>query len=215
MESPLRRYIQFMSLLRQFFGGDSEFDDRRWSWVYCIPPVVVAAVCFGLGSAPNGNPKAQAFVLLVLALVSTMCCWRWAVKLVKSGVSAADYVKGTTTSRMMVWFWAVFGGLALLTPVVGFGVEVWIPLWESPLYTFAGIGSLLLTAGPAYKEYKEIIRVRRPQSAVSPDDVEPVSRSVHTKSSFTKALPSFLTTLVFAAALSSWLSGRAARRTRI
>lgn len=91
-----------------------------------------------------------------MAELSMLFCWRWAFKLSKSCATAADYVKGTTTSRMMVWFWVLFGILLLTSPLVGLGAAVWLPLWETPLFTFAGMGSVLLTAGPAYKEYKEV-----------------------------------------------------------
>lgn len=199
-----------MGSWRQFFQGGSGLDDRRMSWVYSLPPLVLAALCLGLWSSPNGDPKVQAYLLLGLALFSMMFCWRWAFKLSRSCASTADYVKGTTTSRMMIWFWAVFGGLALATQAVGMGVEVWLPLWGPPLYTFAGIGSILLTAGPAYKEYKEIVHINSWPIA-PPRDGEPTVPAIPTKTRF-RAVPSLVAALVLAAALPSWLLGRRAGR---
>lgn len=78
------------------------------------------------------------------------------VQVIQSCATAADYVKGTTTSRMMVWFGYSSAFCSLHPPLLGLGAAVWLPLWETPLFTFAGMGSVLLTAGPAYKEYKEV-----------------------------------------------------------
>lgn len=196
-----------MGVRRKLFRGGLRLDDRRMSWVYSAPPLVVGAVCFGLWGAPDGDAKAQAYLLLGLALVSMMFCWRWAFKLARSGASTADYVKGTTTSRMMVWFWAVFGGLALASPAAGVGVDVWLPLWAPPLFTFAGIGSVLLTAGPAYKEYKEVIHTDAPQ--LDPlGGLEPRQPAMHALTRFTRARPALAAALVLAAAVPSWLLGR-------
>lgn len=202
-----------MGSLRQFFQGGLGLDDRRTSWVYSLPPLVLTALCLGLLNTPNGDPKVQAYLLLGLALFSMMFCWRWAFKLSRSCTSTVDYVKGTTTSRMMVWFWAVFGGLALATQGAGMGVQVWLPLWGPSLYTFAGIGSILLTVGPAYKEYKEIVYINSWLTAPS-RDVDRAMPTVHTKTRSTRALPSLAAALVLAAALPSWLLGRRVGRSQ-
>jgi hypothetical protein len=57
----------------------------------------------------------------------------------------------------MVWFWAVFGFISSVAPQIGIGGHSFVPLWESALGTFAGVGSVLLTAGPAYKEYRDAL----------------------------------------------------------
>jgi len=54
-----------------------------------------------------------------------------------------------------MWYWMVFGSAALVAEVLDVGTQMFAPLWESSLLTFGGVGSILLTAGPAYKEFRE------------------------------------------------------------
>jgi hypothetical protein len=49
----------------------------------------------------------------------------------------------------------------------GLGAQSIIALFEGQLWTFAGMGSLLLTVGPAYSEYKEATKVRNDANEAS------------------------------------------------
>jgi hypothetical protein len=125
------------------------------TWVYLVPVLVICSLFAGVLRGADGDPKLQVLTLLGLAMISMVVCGIWAWKLSRTQLSASDYVKGTTTSRMMLWFWGLFGLLAFGGEAVGIGAKSLIPLWESSFLTFAGIGSVLLTVGPAYKEYRE------------------------------------------------------------
>ncbi|MEG9250002.1 hypothetical protein V6S67_18075 [Arthrobacter sp. Soc17.1.1.1] len=79
----------------------------------------------------------------------------WAIRISRKPGSAAGYVKATTTSRIMVWFWLALGVTTTVTALFGMDTEDFMPLFEDSLAGFIGIGSILLTAGPTYAEYKE------------------------------------------------------------
>lgn len=130
-------------------------DDRKTSWVYLVPVGVLLAVFFGVLQGPNGDSKLQAALLLGLAALAMGICWVWARTLSKAALSPVDYIKGTTTSRTMLWYWMVFGTASLVAEVIDVGSQMFATLWESSLLTFGGVGSILLTAGPAYKEFRE------------------------------------------------------------
>lgn len=55
----------------------------------------------------------------------------------------------------MVWFWLALGATAVVTSFFSIGAEDFMALLEESLIGFIGIGSILLTAGPAHVEYKE------------------------------------------------------------
>ncbi|KQQ96341.1 hypothetical protein ASF72_18915 [Arthrobacter sp. Leaf141] len=130
-------------------------DDRKTSWVYLVPVGVILLVFFGVLQGPNGDSKLQAALLLGLAALAMGICWMWASTLSKAELSLVDYIKGTTTSRTMLWYWMVFGAASLVADVLDVGTQMFASLWESSLLTFGGVGSILLTAVPAYKEFRE------------------------------------------------------------
>lgn len=130
-------------------------DDRNTSWVYLVPVVIIVSIFAGVLQGQDGDSKLQAALLLGLAAVAMMTCWVWAGKLSKLQLTLVNYVKGTTTSRMMLWFWVVFGTSSVGAEAIGIGSRIFMPLWESSILAFGGVGSILLTAGPAYKEYRE------------------------------------------------------------
>lgn len=117
--------------------------------------MLIALVLLGVSDDPSSDTKVQALTVLGLAAASMLVCFYWAYSLRRASVSVVDYIKGTTASRTMLWFWGVFGSFSLIAPMTGIGGESFIPVWKSALWTFAGIGSVLLTAGPTYKEYRE------------------------------------------------------------
>lgn len=92
---------------------------------------------------------------LACAFGAMMICLIWAIKISRMTGSDAAYVKATTTSRVMVWFWLALGATTLMTALLGIHTEDFMPLFEDALIGFIGIGSILLTAGPAYAEYME------------------------------------------------------------
>lgn len=131
-------------------------DDRKLCWVYYLLVLtLIALVLLGVSDDPDSDTKVQALTVLGLAAVSMLVCFYWAFSLRRASVSVVDYIKGTTASRTMLWFWGVFGSFSLIAPMAGIGGESFIPVWKSAIWTFAGVGSVLLTAGPAYKEYRE------------------------------------------------------------
>lgn len=130
-------------------------DDRKAFWAYLVVVGLVAVALVNLVDDPASDTKVQALTVLGLALTSMVVCFYWAFSLQRASVSVVDYIKGTTASRTMVWFWAVFGSISAASPLIGIGEQSFVPLWESALGAFAGMGSVLLTAGPAYKEYRE------------------------------------------------------------
>lgn len=130
-------------------------DDRKTSWVYVVPVVIIASIFAGVLQGQDGDSKLQAALLLGLAAIAMVTCWIWAARLSKLPLTLVDYVKGTTTSRVMLWFWVVFGISSAGTEAIGIGSKSFMPLWESSILAFGGVGSILLTAGPAYKEYRE------------------------------------------------------------
>lgn len=132
-------------------------DDRKSYWAYLLIVGLVAVALVNLGDDPASDTKVQVLTVLALAVISMVICFYWAFSLQRASVSVVDYIKGTTASRMMLWFWAVFGSISAVAPLIGIGGQSFVPLWESALGAFAGIGSVLLTAGPAYKEYREAL----------------------------------------------------------
>lgn len=130
-------------------------DDRRTSWVYLVPLGMIFSVFVGVLKGPDGDPKLQAALLLGLATIAMAICWIWARRLSKLQIEVVDYVKGTTTSRMMLWFWVIFASSSFGAEALGVGSTSFTPLWESSLLAFGGVGSILLTVGPAYKPYRE------------------------------------------------------------
>lgn len=132
-------------------------DDRKSYWAYLLVVGLVAVALVNLGDDPPSDTKVQVLTVLGLALTSMVICFYWAFSLKRASVSAVDYIKGTTASRTMLWFWAVFGSISAVAPLIGIGGKSFVPLWESALGAFAGIGSVLLTTGPAYKEYREAL----------------------------------------------------------
>lgn len=132
-------------------------DDRKAYWVYLVVFGFVAFVFVNLIDDPTSDTKVQALTVLGFALISLGVCFYWAFSLQRASVSVADYIKGTTASRTMAWFWAVFGSISAIAPTLGIGGQAFVPLWDSALGAFAGIGAVLVTAGPAYKEYREAI----------------------------------------------------------
>jgi hypothetical protein len=130
-------------------------DDRKAYWAYLVVMGLVAVALVNLVGTPASDTKVQALTVLALALISIVVCFYWAFNLHRVSVSVVDYIRGTTASRTMVWFWAVFGSISAVAPLAGIGEQSFVPLWDSALGTFAGMGSVLLTAGPAYKEYRE------------------------------------------------------------
>lgn len=155
----MARYLRLMKLkplTQRAIGGLRRLaDDRRTAWVYLIPIFVIFSLFIGVLKGPNGDPKVQAIALLGLAMISIVVCAVWAGNLSRTDLSGPDYVKGTTTSRMMLWFWVILGFLSFGGEAVGIGARSLIPLWESSFLAFAGVGSVLLTVGPAYREYRE------------------------------------------------------------
>lgn len=99
--------------------------------------------------------KWPATAALACALVTMVICLVWAIKLSRKEISDASYIKATTTSRVMIWFWLALGGTTAVTALLGIGAETFMALFEESLFGFIGVGSILLTAGPAYAEYKE------------------------------------------------------------
>ncbi|MGX9902048.1 hypothetical protein ACW0JT_23510 [Arthrobacter sp. SA17] len=119
--------------------------------------VLIAFVEVQIWDDALSDAKVQAIAALGLAIVSMIVCFFWAFSLWRATVSSVQYVRGTTTSRSMVWFWAMVGAMSAGAPITGIGGQSFVPLWEHGLVTFAGLGSVLLTVGPAYKEYREAI----------------------------------------------------------
>lgn len=132
-------------------------DDSRSFWVYLPVVVLIAFVEVQIWDDALSNVKVQAIAALGLAILSMIVCFFWAFSLWRATVSSVQYVCGTKTSRSMVWFWAVVGAISAGAPFTGIGGQSFVPLWEHGLVTFAGLGSVLLTVGPAYKEYREAI----------------------------------------------------------
>lgn len=132
-------------------------DDRKSYWAYLVVVGLVAVALVNVVDDPDSDTKVQVLTVLALALTSMVICFYWAFSLQRASVSVVDYIKGTTASRAMLWFWAVFGSISAVAPLVGIGGQSFVPLWGSGLGAFAGIGSVLLTAGPAYKEYREAL----------------------------------------------------------
>jgi hypothetical protein len=95
-------------------------------------------------------------------------CLAWAIKLSRKAISDARYIKATTTSRVMVWFWLALGATAAVTSPFGIDTQDFMPLFEDSLNGFIGIGSILLTAGPAYAEYKEAQHAGRKGKLMKP-----------------------------------------------
>jgi hypothetical protein len=144
-------------------------DDRKSSWVYLTVLCFIALIFVSLLDAPASDTKVQALAVLGFALISTGVCSYWAFSLQRALVSVEQYIKGTTASRTLIWFWAVFGSISVLAPKLGISGQAFLPLWDSALGAFAGMGAVLLTAGPAYKEYREamatIQRTTEPEAA--------------------------------------------------
>nr|WP_173160304.1 hypothetical protein [Arthrobacter sp. J3.49] len=132
-------------------------DDRKSYWAYLVVVGLVAVALMNLVDDPASDTKVQVLTVLGLALASMGICFYWAFSLQRASVSVVDYIKGTTASRTMLWFWAVFGSISAVSPLIGIGGQSFVPLWESALGAFAGLGSVVLTAGPAYKEYREAL----------------------------------------------------------
>jgi hypothetical protein len=132
-------------------------DDRKACWFYPVIWGLVAFVFANLLDDPASDTKIQAITVLGLGLISLGVCSYWAFSLKRASVSVTDYIKGTTASRTMVWFWSVFGSISAIAPTIGVRGNAFVPLWDSALGAFAGIGAVILTAGPAYKEYREAI----------------------------------------------------------
>jgi uncharacterized membrane protein len=130
-------------------------DDHKTSWLYLVPVGVILAVFFGVLQGPNGDSKLQAALLLGLAALAKGICWLWSRTLSKAALPLVEYIRGATTSRTMLWYWMVFGTASLGAEVFDVGSQMFALLWESSLLTFRGVGSILLTAGPAYKEFRE------------------------------------------------------------
>lgn len=148
-------------------------DDRKAYWIYLVVFGCVAFVFVNLLGTPSSDTKIQALTVLGFALVSLGVCFYWAFSLKRASVSVADYIKGTTASRAMVWFWAVFGSISATAPTLGIGGQAFVPLWDSALGAFAGIGAVLLTAGPAYKEYREAIATAAATPETEPGHQQP------------------------------------------
>lgn len=64
-------------------------------------------------------------------------------------------MKGTTTARMMGAFWALLAASPAIASFFQVDATALMPLLESSLTGFVGIGSVLLLVGPAYREYRE------------------------------------------------------------
>lgn len=130
-------------------------NDKTLFWVYLPIIALVVIILLGVSDDADSDTKVQALTVLGLAGASLLVCFCWAFSLWRAPVSVVDYIRGTTSSRTMLWFWGLFGSISLIAPLTGIGGESFIPVWESAIWTFAGAGSVLLTAGPAYKEYRE------------------------------------------------------------
>ncbi|WP_400159850.1 hypothetical protein [Arthrobacter sp. BPSS-3] len=143
-------------------------NDKKLFWVYLPTIALVVIILVGISDDADSDTKVQALTVLGLAAASLLVCFRWAFRLWRAPVSTVDYIKGTTASRTMLWFWGLFGSISLLASLTGIGGDSFTPVWESAIWTFAGAGSVLLTAGPAYKEYREAMgtadATRRPRS---------------------------------------------------
>lgn len=114
--------------------------------------VSVLLILVALGPHPENLPATAA---LACGLGAMVICLVWAIRVSRTPGSVASYVKATTTSRMMVWFWLALGATTMVTALFGIAVENFMTLFEDSLAGFIGIGSILLAAGPAYAEYKE------------------------------------------------------------
>ena len=147
-------------------------DDKKLFWVYLPILGLIAIIFLGVSDDPGSDTKVQALTVLGLAGASLFVCFCWAFSLWRAPVSIVNYIRGTTASRTMLWFWGLFGSISLIAPLTGIDGESLTPVWESTLWTFAGAGSVLLTAGPAYKEYREAMGTAdatpRPRSEQQP-----------------------------------------------
>lgn len=152
-------------------------DDRKSYWTYLIVVGLLSVALVNLVDDPASDTKVQVLSVLGLALASMIVCFYWAFSLQRASVSVVNYIKGTTASRTMLWFWAVFGSVSAIAPLTGIGGQSFVPLWESALGAFAGIGSVLLTAGPAYKEYREALGTL--ESGSEPRAGSKLSKDVH------------------------------------
>lgn len=129
--------------------------DRTWSFLYVVPVVVAGVLLIAVLSSPGSDSQSLAAIALGCAVASLIACWLWAARLSRIAPTDELYVSGTTSARMMLAFWGLLALSSILGQAFGFDPTYVMPLLEGPLTGFIGIGSVLLTIGPAYKEYKE------------------------------------------------------------
>lgn len=154
--------------------------DRFWSFLYAAPVAILVLVLVTIVLKPPTDETALVITALSSAVITLSTCWIWASKLAQIAPTDAVYIKGTTTARAMGTFW----GLVAVSPVLAniFQVEATIlmPLLESSLTGFIGIGSVLLMVGPAYKEYKEAREASMDRSA-APENSQTTSANRPTR----------------------------------
>lgn len=142
-----------MTLIRRAIATVTS--DRTWWFLYAVPVAVSGLVLSSVLRGPTSDARPLAAIAMGCAVASLLTCWFWAFRLSRIAPSDAVYVKGTTSARMMLAFWGLLAVTAVVSELLGSDPAYMMPLLEGPLMGFVGIGSVLLTVGPAYKEYKE------------------------------------------------------------
>jgi hypothetical protein len=134
----------------------SRIDRLRKLKYYLIVLGLIVLLFLNILDDSDSDAKYQALAVLCLGGVSVVICVYWAHKILQCGANTTDYAKGTTTSRTLLVFWALLIVSTIAANFLG-RPQLFVPLTQGMIGTFAGFGSLILTAGPAYKEYKEAI----------------------------------------------------------
>jgi hypothetical protein len=76
---------------------------------------------------------------MAFAAFSMAVCWWWAYRISKTA-DRVLCVKGTTTSRAMLWFWTAFAAAAAAGDWAGFGPQSLTSLFESQLWALPASG---------------------------------------------------------------------------
>lgn len=131
-------------------------EQRFWlvlHWFALVQTLYLATVAI-LNSAP-----AYSVLITVLALVAMATAVYFAMRIARRHVTTQQFVKWTTTGRVLAVGWSFIGVLLFVVPVLSAFVELDVTnsSWTSGVIGAIGSVSALAMIGPGYAEFREAL----------------------------------------------------------
>ena len=129
---------------------------------FALLQTVYLAVVGVLGGVP-----AYSELILILAMLATVLAVFCGMRIARLRVTTQQFVKWTTTGRVIAVGWTFIGIVLTIVPIVGAFVELDVQNegWTSGVIGAVGSVSFLAMIGPGYSDYREALASVKDQAA--------------------------------------------------